>query len=217
MSMAYSKAAKRRARKLAGVDLAEVPRPKSRGGKRMRELSLDGHKGVMKAVIDARLRQSGMADTRENRKAVSAPHMGYKIGLVMNHAITGPGKRDKITKLWRTFDDWSAAESAYRRRYVGQSEYANNAALQMLPERFEADTSHTVDLRSDEEKDRAAINGWKHWQGLLGHLDRSMLVALHDARLERAELFKDQKPTPRGMYALESLKALHRIVAERAK
>jgi len=211
MGKAYTKGAKRRAKKLAGVaDLIETPKREANGcfANRIRQQTDD----PQKTALQARVRQSGGEDTREGRIAVSAPHMGCQMGLVMDHAITGNGKRDTITTLWRTFSDWCMAEAAYRRRYIGQSEYAKTASIQMMPERFEADASHTVDLRSEEEKDQAAINGYMHWQGLLGHLDRNMSAALHDARLERVTLFRGGKPTLRGIYALESLKALHLVV-----
>jgi len=211
MGKAYTKGAKRRAKKLAGVaDIAETPKREANGcfANRIRQQTDD----PQKTALQARVRQSGGEDTKEGRSAVSAPHMGCQMGLVMDHAIAGDVKRDTITALWRTFSDWRMVEASFKWRYLGQSEYAKTASIQMMPERFEADASHTVDLRSEEEKDQAAISVWKHWQGLLGHLDRNMLAVLNDARLDRATLFRGGKPTRRGIYALESLKALHLVV-----
>lgn len=209
MTTKYTKGAKRRAKKarkaLEGHELAETPKRQPNGQKRQRA---DAPNDPQKTALQARVRQFGGKDTKTGRKALSDEFCGSQIGLVMK-ATCGDAE---CQRLWQTFRAWCAAEDQYRRRYLGQCEHAKGAAIAMVPDRLETDTSHSVDLRDPEQRDRDAVQTWMRWQGNLGKLSRQHMAALHDARLERVVLWRDCEPTARGLVALDALKALHKIV-----
>ncbi|WP_155773868.1 hypothetical protein [Rhodovulum sp. MB263] len=51
----------------------------------------------------------------------------------------------------------------------------------MLRERFEISGDDDLDLRTEDEKARAAVTRWLEWQGHVGHLDRREQGAVWDA------------------------------------
>jgi len=208
MGKAYTKGAKRRAKKmLAGLpDIEPIKKRQPNGQHRKRAESPSDPR---KTALQARAAHFSGKNTKEAMAAVSGQHISSQLGMVIQ-AESG----DKhVSKVWPTFQAWCMAETSYRRRYLGQGEFAKCASIQMEPDRFEADNGHTVDLRDDEQKDKDAINAWMCWQGYLGHLSATQRSALHNARLERAQLWRDRKPTQRGLYTLEALNALHAVVA----
>lgn len=210
MATNYTKGAKRKAKKaqrktMDGLGLAEIPKRQPNGQRRDRS---DAPNDPKKTVLQARVRHFGGEDTAKGRSALSDDFCGSQIGLVMKATCSDA----ECKRLWQTFRSWCAAEDQYRRRYIGQSEHPKGAAIAMVPDRMETDTSHTVDLRDPEQRDRDAISGWMRWQGYLGHLSREHHRAIVDARLERVELWSEQKPTRRGLLALEALRALHVVV-----
>ena len=210
MAKAYSKGAKKRVKRaMAGLpELAETPkRGKDRCFvERTRQQGDDPE--PRREALSARARHFRGRDTRKDRDALSGQHIGSQIGMV----IEARARRDEIGPLWRVFTDWCAAEDNYRKRYVGQSEHPKGAAIQMVPDRMEADTSHSVDLRDTETRDRDAVTRWTRWQGYLGMLSAPYVRVLHDARLERAPIWQDRKPTQRGYDALAALRRLREIV-----
>lgn len=188
--------------------LAETPKRQPNGQRRDRA---DSPKDPRKTALQARCRHFGGEDTKAGRLAMSGQHSGSQIGMVMQAHLSVA----KISPLWQTFQSWCAAEATYRRRYIGQSEHPKAPAMAMTRDPVETDASHSVDLRDSDQKDRDAVNNWMRWQGYLGHLSSADQTALHDARLERVELWKDQKATARGVAALTALGRLHQVVSGR--
>lgn len=175
---------------------------------RTRQQDSDGE--PRKTALQARVKHFGGEDTIKGRIALSGQHSGSQLGMVMQHTM----RPDEIGPLWQTFQAWCMAEDTYRRRYLGQTEHPKGAAIKSVPDPMTTDTGHTVDLRDPEQKDRDAVNRWMQWQGYLGNLSAMEQTALNDARLDRADLWKDRAPTHRGRMALIALKALH-VVVER--
>ncbi|MBL3561077.1 hypothetical protein [Rhodovulum sulfidophilum] len=65
----------------------------------------------------------------------------------------------------------------------------------MLIERFEISGDDDLDLRSEEEKARAAVTNWMRWQGYLGHLNRWQQAAIWGAVREQTALIRDRQPS----------------------
>jgi len=193
---------------VAGFDLPDVPRRQPNGQARQRT---EGATDPRKTALQARCRIAGKPDTLKDRLALSGQHSGSQIGLVMQHMLTPRETAD----LWQTYQAWCTAEATYRRRYLGQGEFAKGASIKAVPERMETDTSHTVDLRTSDEKDADAVTSWMRWQGQLGMIEADQRTALHDARLERAVLWADAAPTQRGIQAVRALQALHLVVGRK--
>lgn len=186
-------------------ELTEIPKRQPNGKRRQTSVAPADPR---KTALQARCRQFGREDTRDARKAVSGPHSGFQIGMVLEYLAA----KDQIAPLWQTFQAWCMAEATYRHRYLGRAETPQGPALKFMREVMEADQSATVDLRDSEQKDRDAVNNWMRWQGYLGHLTRDHQIAMHDARLERVELWCDCRPTKRGAISLAALAKLHEVV-----
>lgn len=210
-----SKADKRKKRNRKRVEavanlpvLAETPRKQPNGRTRRTE---DSATDPRKTALQARVMRFGGEDTLKGRIALSGQHSGSQIGLVMQATL----KPHEIAPLWQTFQTWCVVEATYRRRYLGQADTPKGATIMTPPEPMETDKSHSVDLRDPDQKDRDAVNRWMQWQGYLGQLSAAYLRVLHDARLERADLWRYQRPTQRGLNAVEALKALHVVVEKK--
>ena len=162
-----------------------------------------------KTALDARCRIFGVEPSRANREALTGQHSGSQIGLVIERC----GLSNEIPALWRTWQGFCMAMRTYRLRYIGQSGTAKGASIAMVPDRMETDQSHSVDLRSIEERDRDAVSGYMRWHGYLMHLSAYDQRILHDLEQDRDEaIWRRGKPTGRGMDTLEALRRLRDVV-----
>ena len=200
MGKNYSKGAKRRAKK-ALPKLAETPRRQPNGQRRHRA---DAPKDPLKTALSARCRIFGVPDTPTNRKALSGQHSGSQIGMVMLSECD-PGD---IPGLWSVWQGFCMAERTYRIRILGMSVTAKGAAIQMVPDKMEADQSHTIDTRDSDTRDRDAVNNWMHWRGLIGQLHTPQQSLLHRAEQDNGRALWNEGPTPTGKATLDALKAL---------
>lgn len=194
---------------IPGLDVRQPKRPRRGNDGRFTASTTEDPR---KTALQARVHHFGGEDTVKGRIALSGQHSGSQLGMVMERDLSS----SEIGPLWQTYHAWCMAEDAYRRRYLGQTEHPKGAAIKSVPDPMTTDTGHTVDLRDPEQKDRDAVSRWMQWQGYLGSLTAMECMALHDARLERAALWKDRAPTTRGRLALLALKALH-VVVERKR
>ncbi|MBL3586352.1 hypothetical protein JMM61_13290 [Rhodovulum sulfidophilum] len=78
----------------------------------------------------------------------------------------------------------------------------------MLTERFEISGDDDLDLRSEDEKARAAVTNWMRWQGYLGHLDRWQQAAIWGAVREQTALIRDRQATDEGRGYVQALRKL---------
>ena len=122
--------------------------------------------------------------------------------------MIGAADRDEAAQMWQTFRDCDAADDAYARRFVGIRRFPNVGKLEYLPERFETRDDDRPDSRSQEEKDRDAVNRWMHWQGLLGRIGRDHHTVSVDAMRQRARLVHAGKLTRTGTAFIAAMRAL---------
>lgn len=85
----------------------------------------------------------------------------------------------------------------------------------MLIERFEISGDDDLDLRSEDEKARAAVTNWMRWQGYLGHLDRWQQAAIWGAVREQTALIRDRQATDEGRGYVQALRKLADVVERR--
>lgn len=156
------------------------------------------------AFLNARCRRFGIDQTDENRSRMAGVHLCCDLGFVLEAAC----KPADIAPLWDVFSRWCRAEAVYRARYVGQREQPASAALTMVPETMETDPSLTVDVRSQDERDRDAVSGWMRWQGFFGHLPAQHRTVLHNARRQDGPVLWSGAATEAGLLALEALRGL---------
>jgi hypothetical protein len=161
-----------------------------------------------KTAREARARRFGGTGCQEGKKALTGQHMEHELGFVLEAEC----KPDEISALWRVWCSLEAAIEGYRRRYIGQTGRPKGASLEMASERFEVDQSAPVDLRSDADKDRAAVASWMRWKGFLWQIEPDLREALEIARETPTALWGDYRPTAKGKRALAALRALRLVV-----
>lgn len=153
--MAYSKRAKRKAKKRrtcraheAVMEVIHAPRREPAEDPRI-------------VVLNARARHFG--PDLDAASVMLADPAGQAI-------LLGARDADEAARLWDVFARYDAADETYFRRIIGRHRFANVARLDMLPERFETRADDRPDIRSEDERDRDAVNGWMRWQGALQSL-----------------------------------------------
>lgn len=215
MARAYSQAAKRRHKKAAQESgLPEIAPSRKRTAKgqysRAGQDLTDGKEDPRKTVLSKRCRDMGREVNRENRLALSAQIMGDEAG----QAISIGAPRD-AARLFKTFTDFDNADERYHRRILGRSRHAKCGKVEFMPERFEARDDETTDTRTEEEKDRAAVNAWMAWHGLLGHLERHEHTSIHDGMYLRGALHKGGVLTTKGAAFVAALRVLADVAERR--
>ena len=200
-----SKAAKlRRARErrerfitLAGGH--QMPQPAKQG----RRSDLEDPRAVTETVATARVRRSGVVDTQEALQ----PLCGTDLGLCVRYLATGQ-ERQGLEQTWKAI---SASRENYCARYIGKKPIPQNVAIGMVPEPVETDPSLRVDLRTAEEKDRAAKVSWATWEARIKALPFGLKWIMEGVLfgfMGEAVLWKDQRPTEKGRLAVEALRRI---------
>lgn len=79
-----------------------------------------------------------------------------------------------------------------------------------LPERLEtsADDDAPADTRTPEERDRAAVNAWMHWHGMVQRLNVSEREAIWDGVYMRTRLHHGGKLRANGSAFVRALRFL---------
>lgn len=162
---------------------------------------------VRNVVQFARMRLHGLG-----KEAALSIMASEQAGLAIH---LGARDEDERGKLWAIFTRLDASDETYFRRIIGRPRFPNVAKLECLPETFETRPDDRPDARSDDDKDRDAVNGWMRWQGKLGCL------AWHEAHLiTRAarqtcpELVRGGRLTTTGAAFVAAMRIL-RMVDER--
>lgn len=200
--------AQRRRRKRAAKITLPGGEEKPQAATQGRRTDLERAEDPLKSALKTRLRIAGIPDTPEARKAAVAPAFGSDVGLCINATTKG----DEATKAWDTFTHLSAAYRNYQMLYVGQTGNPQCAAIAMIPEPMETDQSLRVDLRTHDEKVRAAKASWAAWERRMSALPfPQMKWALGGALrgfLGDGTLWRDGKPTHTGQTVVSALRAL---------
>lgn len=165
-------------------------------------------------VLAARCRRIGIPNTVENRLSMNHSVFGDDAGIVINVKASGNSERDL---LWKTFCDLDRAEETYHRRILQKSRHAKCGKMEILPERFEAQMSDSIDTRDDDEKDRDAVNNWMRWRGYVDHLDAEVRTDFWAGVYLRRELHRNGAPTEGGKAFFKAIKALSEVVTAAQK
>lgn len=153
----------RKARKrditLAGGQTA-APRPVNRGRPPQEDAT--------KTAIDARLRMVGKPDTEANRAAMRSQMQGCAIGRALASRAG-----DDMPDLWGAVQHIRRTDYAYRRSIGLPSPHAKVAGILAPTEAMETSAdAPPADLRTVEEKARAATAAHMAVQGWLGYTDK---------------------------------------------
>ena len=204
---AYSKGAKRRAKRgrASGGDLpglASVPRRDGNGCyvERTRQQAEDPRV----VALNARIRHFG--PEVDAASVMLADPAGQAIHI-------GARDADEAGKLWDVFARFDAADETYFRRIIGQPRFANVGRLDMMPERFETRADDRPDLRTEDERDRDAVNGWMRWQGALqaiGAHDAGLII--HESRQTCVAMFIGGRLSTTGASFVAAMRSLRQVV-----
>lgn len=204
---AYSRGAKRRARRMsrsALASLAPTPKRKARGKKRMEEIAADPDAQL--TVLEARARQCGRVP--KDMTEMNHPALGEPAGRAIFVAREG---RD-AERLWDTYAQYTAAEAGYAKSYLGMRLHAKTGKVEYLVEKVEARPDDTLDLRDEEQRSRDASNRWMRWRGYIMRLPRHQQDAIRAVAHGDAEPMDAGAITPQGYRFLSAIEALEKIV-----
>jgi hypothetical protein len=164
---------------------------------------------AQKTALDARCHHFGILPTKDARQALSAPHNGAAIGMVMNRTMTD---LREVAALWAVWQAWCSVERTYRTRILGNTGSPKGASIASLPDKLETDQRHTVDTRTSEERDKDATTAYMRWRGYIGQLYSAEQSLLHRAEREDGPpLWAERAPTIAGIATLAALKRLAKI------
>ncbi|MDK3016533.1 hypothetical protein [Pseudodonghicola flavimaris] len=172
---AYSKAARRRAKKakrdnpLGLPEIGATPK-RQKNGQKHRPAE---ERGADKVALKARCRQRGVSANAANLRDSRSPWWGCRAGRAMAGAVEGHAERlelwDAIQHMRRVVTAYDAAIGAPRRHAV---------CLRLLVpiERMEA-TAETppVDDRTPEDRARQAVSAYMQLEGWLGWTDKAAM------------------------------------------
>lgn len=162
-------------------------------------------------ALAARARRVGQdGSKREVRLAMTGTWHESDAGLCINSLAEKD--RDELYDVWKRF---TSAEHTYKRRILGISSFPKTAKIEMQPERFESDQSHSIDIRTDEERDIDAKRRQLQWRGYIGKLPLHYQSILFQAEVEQIEIWANCGPTARGYTFISALRALAEAVEER--
>ena len=201
-----SKAERKRRKKAAQITMpgGEAIPQRIEGAGRPRKTAEEPRQSALKT----RLRIAGIPDTPEARKYAVAPAFGSDVGLCINATLKG----DEATKAWETFSALSASHRAYQLHYIGQTGNPQCAAIAMIPEPMETDQSLRVDLRTHDERVRAAKASWAAWEAKIAALPfpqlRWAISGVLRGFMGDGTLWRDAKPTNTGRNVVAALKAM---------
>lgn len=120
-------------------------------------------------------------------------------------------KADTAKRLWSHYTALTAAEARYHRT-MGLSIHPKCAKIEMMQERFEIAASDNIDLRTEEERDRAAQNAWAIWDGRLTSIGQAHSSAIDTAKHGFADLVRDGKATPAGRRFVDAMVAIDALL-----
>ena len=160
-----------------------------------------------KTALQARVRVFGIGGAEPMKAAVS-PLCGSGVG----HCIIALAKDQAATAdIWHRL---CAAQHNYRTRILGLSGNPQGSAIAMQPDAMQADTGHTIDIRSAEEKDEGAKRQWANAEASINALPvpqwKWAIRGAMNGGIDGlgADVWRDGKPTSRGKVLVQALVAL---------
>jgi|ETNmetMinimDraft_28_1059901.scaffolds.fasta_scaffold06245_4 hypothetical protein len=202
----YSKGAKLRAKKAMTplAQLAETPKRKSRGSKRMQEIAKNPD--AERTVLEARARHCGIVPA--DRTQMRDPALGEPAGRAIYAAHSG----DHARRMWDTYASLTKAEAIYIKTNLGLSTHAKTAKVEYLIETFEARSDDNPDMRNEDERARDASNRWMRWRGYIGHLGAHEQGAIFDVAYGRIEPMDAGSLTSQGRRFVAAIERLADVV-----
>lgn len=204
MTKHYSIAAKKRAKKAAQeFALAATPRRNAVGRTRAGQIRHERREDVQSTALNARARQMG-ADKADMAEPMLSEDAGRCLWVSCHP--------DEARRLWGHYVRMTAAEARYHRS-LGKSIHAKAAKIEAMQERFETSADDAPpDLRSQEERDRAAASAWAQVRGDLGRLQSWQARAIQSVMRQTVNPMDGASPSYSGhlfVLAMQGLDGVH--------
>lgn len=152
---AYTRGAKRRAKKGVAAMYSEF--------KEEAVVQVVERDDPQRTVREARARQTG-----KREKDVLLPMLCFDAGRAID---AGARNREEADAMWKTFSEFHAAHKNSVYHTTGKPMFPAVSKMEFLPERFEVRHDFApVDLRTEDERHRDAMNAWATWRHRLGSL-----------------------------------------------
>lgn len=154
-----------------------------------------------KTAMDARKRHIGKA-----KGDLSLPMYSHPCGIAIDTLAVD---LDEALRLWKLFDEIDRADAAYCGRVVGVRRFAKTAKIELLPERLETSAdAPPADLRDEDERHRAAQNGWSRWIAVLSRLEAPQRKAITGTMRGLLDAVRDDEVTPAGNHMVDGLRRI---------
>ena len=201
MTKGTSKAQRRKKARRA-VSLANgesAPNRDNLGGRPVQE-------DAANVMLRARCNRYGITGKDAMQRAKS-PIFGSDVGACIERFI-GPALGD----VFYAWDGISRSHANYKTRIIGQTGNPQSSAIAYVSEPMQSDTGHTIDTRSPEERDIAAIRSWDHWEAAINMLPAPQFKwAIRSALgggFGGVEVWRDKQPTTTGRVVVQALAML---------
>lgn len=203
ITKARTKGQRKRARQkisLAGGEEAAA-RPTGRDRRHTNQPQEDARR----VALSARIRVHGIA-----KDDVTSPLCTSGVDRCIM-AITRGQERADITEAWLRL---ITAQHNYRTRILGLTGYPQGAAIAMMPEAMQTDTSHSIDIRTAAERDAAASRAWSECQTAIASLPSPHFIwAIRNAMTggmdgAGGDVWRDGMPTARGVLTVNALRMM---------
>lgn len=161
-----------------------------------------------RVVLSTRCRQLGIRDNRTGRASVSWPGIEHPVGRALFFGVSCARER---SDLWALFSDMDAVHETYHRRIMGRARFPMCTKVEFLPETLEVRDDDRPDLRTDDEKNRAAQEGWQALLIQIGKLNARYRPLMMSALWREVIPLEGGKLTAQGILLIEGLRALLQI------
>ncbi|WP_126623130.1 hypothetical protein [Oceaniglobus ichthyenteri] len=139
---------------------------------------------------------------------MTAEWAGDDLGRVLMRQMRS---EDDLRGMWRVWQAFLASARNYRTRVLSISG-SIGSTLPLAPEPMQSDVSHSVDIRTADEKDDDARASWSRWssylRGLTGQ-ERAAIQSVEDGTSR--PLWLQRAPTWAGIEAYSALAHLTEI------
>lgn len=152
-------------------------------------------------VIAARSRQVGSP-----KGPIDHPIYGHPCGIAIDHEAKDWDEAQALWSVWHTMD---RAHGLHCTRVIEVKRHPAAGRMDLVHDRMEADAaSPPADTRSDEERHRDAVNGWRLWEVRVSRLSQEQQLAIMGTMWGRIEPVRSGRILRAGRLMVEGMRNL---------
>lgn len=201
MGQAYSRAAKKKAKKAArGV--------KDLYAQFEQEAAQPGRHEPEEPPRAAAMRARAIALGVEPSEDVMDAYLETQAGMAL---FVGVKDKDERRDLVATFSEYDKDHRLFMSRCIGQRMFPAVSKMEFMPERLEASASDPVDLRTVDEKADAAKKAMREWDQKLDALQSWQANIIKSVSYRQETLEVEGTLTAAGRSFIAAIRALHAV------